>query len=263
MTATLTTLARRFLPPTVRRPLGSAVGYVHENWIRYLQGLIFDLRGGIFRVDGCELEIPTDLTTRAYRSCFLSGDYEAEERALIRRLVRPEDRVLELGACLGIVSCVTNRLLRDRTKHLVVEGNPKLIPWIERNRQRNGAGFAIENAAASREREVTFYLHPRYIVGGTAQRKSEEPVTVPGRSLEALHAERGPFDVMIMDIEGGEIDVLPGAEELLKSYRLVIIELHPWATGAEGAERCREILRTAGLRHADTVGDTEAWLRGG
>jgi len=35
---------------------------------------------------------------------FLDGSYEAEERALIREFVRPSDAVLELGACLGIVS---------------------------------------------------------------------------------------------------------------------------------------------------------------
>ncbi len=262
MTSSLTQSARKFLPPSIRRPLGSALGYVHQEWIRPVQGWIFDLRGGRFRVDGCEFDIPKDLTSRAYRSCFLSADYEAEERALIGRYVQPADRVLELGACLGIVSCVTNRLLAERTKHLVVEGNPKLIPWIERNRQLNGAGFSVLNAAASREAEVTFYLHPRYIVGGTAQRKSDEPVTVPGRSLESLHAEDGPFDVMIMDIEGGEIDVLPGTEALLRAYRLVIIEWHEWATGAEGLERCRATLAAAGLRKVDAVGDTEAWLRG-
>ena len=59
-----------------------------------------------------------------YRSCFMRGSYEHEERELIRRWLKPEDHVIEFGACLGIVSCVTNKLLKDKTRHVVVEANP-------------------------------------------------------------------------------------------------------------------------------------------
>lgn len=261
MSATLKTTVRDFLPSPVRKPLGNLWGAVRHHCIQPLQGLLFDLSGGRFKADGCEFEIPRALTSRAYRSCFWVGDYEAEERALIRNLLRPDDRVMELGACIGIVSCVTNRLLSNKSQHLVVEGNPKLIPSIERNREINQAGFTIENCAVSQEPEVTFYLHPKYIVGGTSQRKTDQPVTVPGRSLLELHQRHGPFNVMIMDVEGSELDVLPAAADLLRSYRLVILELHPWAVGEAGVARCREILAHAGLRNVGSVGSTEAWQR--
>lgn len=189
------------------------------------------------------------------------GDYEAEERALIKRFLRPEDSVLELGACIGAVSCTTNKLLKDKSRHVVVEGNPKLIPSLEKNKSINGCGFTILNRAASQEKTVTFYLSEEFIVGGTAQRVSPHPVTVPGSSLEELNSEFGPFTALIMDIEGAEADVIPPSHEFLKTCRLVVVETHDWACGADRTEECRRVLSAAGLKHVATEDATEAWLR--
>jgi len=254
-------LAQRYLPETIRKPLGIAAGRFDVAVVQPIQGMIFDLSGGRFHADGCEFIIPTDITSRSYRACFLEGDYEAEERELIRKFLRPTDTVLELGACLGIVSCVTNKILADKSRHVVVEGNPFCIPTIHRNRELNQAGFLVENAAVSNEREVTFYLHPIYVVGGTTQCKTSRPVRVPARSLADLETRHGPFTALIMDIEGSELEIFSASTEILKNYRLVIVELHPWAIGEENVERCREILAAAGLRFQQRAGITEAWQR--
>jgi len=254
-------LARKHLPEPIRKFLGTLAGKFYEGVIQPLEGLIFDLSGGRFRIDGCVLEIPKNLTSMSYRSCFLEGDYEAEERALIRTYVQPEDSVLEMGACMGIVSCVTNKLLKDKTRHVVVEGNPFLNAAIQRNREINGCGFLVENCAVSNQPEVTFFLHPRYIVGGTVQRESNRPVRVPGRSWRDLDARYGPFSVLIIDIEGSELEALESSRDLLAKYRLVIIELHAWAIGEEGVERCRTLMKEAGLCYQSSAGITEAWAR--
>jgi len=261
MEAPIRNLARSYLPSPIRKPLGSLAGKFKHNVIDFLRGLYFDRIVRRFRADGCEFEIPRYLTSVAYRACFLDNSYEAEERGLIRHFIRSEDGVLEAGACLGIVSCVTNKLLRDNRRHVVVEGNPLCIPAIHRNRQINQCGFLVENCALSNQPDVTFYLHPVYIVGGTALRESNRPVRVPGRSLQELDARYGPFTALIMDIEGAELEAFKGAEEVLKRYRVVIVELHEWAIGADKVERCREILRGAGLRFKQSAGITEAWER--
>jgi FkbM family methyltransferase len=255
------TLARKLLPSPIRKPLGNAAGRFCQPVVYFIGGLVFDCFIRRFHADGCEFEIPKHLTSRIYRAGFLTNDYEAEERELIRRFIRKDDRVLEVGACLGIVSCVTNKLLGDNTRHVVVEGNPFCIPAIHRNREINQCGFLVDNCALSNQSDVTFYLHPTYIVGGTFQRKSSRPVRVPGRTLRELDARHGPFSALVMDIEGAELDALEPAEEMLDKYRVVIIELHEWAIGAENVERCREILRRAGLQFKQRAGITEAWQR--
>ena len=169
--------------------------------------------------------------------------------------------MLELGACLGIVSCVTNKLLRDHTRHVVVEGNPFCIPSIHRNRELNHCGFLVENCAVSAQRDVTFYLHPVYVVGGTTQRATGRPVRVPSRSLIDLEEKYGPFSVLIMDVEGSELEVLGASGDALTKYRLVIVELHDWAIGLDGVNRCRTTLERSGLRLVKRAGLTEAWER--
>jgi FkbM family methyltransferase len=261
MVTTIRRLARRTLPEPFRRKLGNLLGPFDHHVARPLEGFVFDLKGGKFRADGCVFEIPRHLTTRTYRACFLRDDYEQEERALIHQLLQPDDAVIEFGACLGVVSCVTNRLLRDRSRHLVVEANPKLIPSIYLNRDLNKAGFLIEHCALSNKPEETFYLHPHYIVGGSSKRATELPVRVPGRSWRELDARYGPFTALIVDIEGAELDVFEASRELLARYRLVIIEMHPWAIGEEGAQRCRAIMTEAGLRLVNRAGHIEGWQR--
>lgn len=261
MTNQIRQTARRFLPPGIRRPLGALAGRIQIGILQPIQGTIFDLFVRRFRADGCEFEIPRKITSRSYRACFLSGSYEAEERELIRSFVRPTDQVLELGGCLGIVSCVTNKLLKDRTRHVVVEGNPFCIPSLHRNRDLNDCGYLVENCAVSNEREATFYLHPVYVVGGTTQRKTKLPVRLPGRSLSELTNRYGPFDTLIMDIEGSELEIFTPAAAELKSFRLVIVELHDWAIGEDGVQKCRDLMAAAGLKFQRRVGITEAWQR--
>ena len=254
-------VARKHLPDSVRKPLGALAGRFKTGVVQPLQGFIFDLQGGRFNADGCTFAIPKDITTRAYRACFLNGAYESEERDLVRKWVRPEDSVIELGACMGIVSCTTNKLLKDKSRHVVVEANPFCIPALYRNKELNQSGFLIEHCAVHKDPEVTFYVHPVWVVGGTYQRPTERPFRLPAKSLRQLDQERGPFTVLVIDIEGGEKDVFEDSIEILKRYRLVIVELHEFALGQEGVERCREIMRQSGLELVGTCGITEAWQR--
>jgi FkbM family methyltransferase len=254
-------LARVWLPDAIRKPLGTLLLGFEQTVIRWIQGALLDLRGPHFYLDGCELTVPRDQTTRIFRASFFNRSYEASERQLVREFVRPSDAVLELGACLGVVSCVTNKILSDKTRHVVVEGNPRLIPTLQRNRELNDCEFIIENCAASDQSQVTFFLHPVYIVGGSTQRETQQSVQVPGRSWRELDSMHGPFTVLIMDVEGSELDIFEGSPELIARYRLVIVELHEWAIGKEKVERCRELLRAGGLNLVRQAEITEAWER--
>jgi hypothetical protein len=49
--------------------------------------------------------------------------------------------------------------------------------------------------------------------------------------------------------------------DLLKQFRIVIVELHDWAIGEAGVERCRQMLLDSGLCFAGRAGITEVWRR--
>ena len=188
-------------------------------------------------------------------------EYEAEERILVCSHIDKNDSVLELGACLGIVSCVTNKLLTRPERHVVVEGNPFCIPVLHRNRTLNHCSFLIEHCAVGEGHDVTFYLHPKFVVGGSTQCKTHLPVRVPGRSLKELDSRHGPFSALIIDVEGAELEVFENSREVLSRLRLVIAELHEFVIGAKGVERCRQILRECGMVLVGNAGITEVWRR--
>lgn len=254
--------ARSTLPDSIRKPLGAFCGRIFQVGVRPILGWLFDVFQGRYRTGGCEFEIPRDQTNRNFRACFFLDDYENEERALIARHLRRDDSVLEYGSCIGVVSCTTNKLLNPSSKHVVVEGNPLLISSIAKNRVINNCTFTLCNAlAADRDGFLPFHIHPEYIVGGSLRNVGDVVFPVEGLPLKTALERHGTFDVLIVDVEGAELELLRGGLSELRSFGLVIVELHPFAYGSEGSENCRALLTEAGFHHVDTEGDTEVWSR--
>lgn len=226
------------------------------------QGLLFDLFcRGQFKTDGCSFEIPKNVTNLRLRGSCFDNTYELPERSLVHKFIRPEDTVLELGACLGIVSCTTSVQLRDQSRSLVVEANPRCIPVIEKNRDLNKCAFRIENCAVCNQKEATLFLGDAGILSATLKNNSGFRVTVPGESLAELFRRHGPFSVLIMDIEGSELEALESSAQILQNFRFIVIELHAGIIGEDGVKRCREILHQSGFKCSGRSVDTEAWLR--
>jgi FkbM family methyltransferase len=222
------------------------VGYIYSSLNKY------------YKTDNCKFLIPNDMVDMGFRSRFYFNVYELEERQLVKKYIRPDDKVIELGACIGVISSITNKLLTSpESKHLVIEANPNLIPWIYKNKTLNKSNFKIEFCALSQGTTVTFYLND-LIVGGSLQ-KEGVPTEVPARSLLELEEKYGQYNVMIMDIEGGEYDVLRNSESLLEHYRLLIIELHEDVLGEEILEECRNILRKQSFTMLERMDRTEVW----
>ncbi|RDH77714.1 FkbM family methyltransferase [Mycolicibacterium moriokaense] len=229
----------------------------------YVHGLLFDLRGGLYSTEGMAFRIAPEQFPRSYRSRLYFDIYEAPERALAQKWIQPDSSVLELGGCIGVVSCVVNQLLESPERHLVIEANPTLIPLLRENRDANGCLYQIENCIVSRAPEAEFYI------GGimTANRKDSaigKSIKVESQTLESLeerHAMR--FDTLIMDIEGGEFDFFTENAARLADMKLVILELHTRILSAHQVGLCTSVLEHAGLRRVDVRGETDVWARPG
>ena len=66
---------------------------------------------------------------------FAEGKIEVDEQYLVKRHVAPQATVLELGANLGVVSSVVNKMLTYPENQVVVEANPTIIPYLEANKK--------------------------------------------------------------------------------------------------------------------------------
>ena len=204
----------------------------------------------IVRLDGCKFILDENLLPENVVDLLLENNYEAPEREALKAFLDPELPVIELGACLGVVSCLTNRRLQHPEKHIVVEANLDLVPMIEENRALNGCRFKIVNAAVSYGAEtITFNVNDN-ILASSLTGDEQQAVVVSTVTLQRLLDEPG-FEkaTLICDIEGAELQLVEHELEVIRErVAMIIMELHDRIVGDEPTERMLKTLERVGFR---------------
>lgn len=162
------------------------------------------------------------------KSRFLLGSWEMETRYLIKKYLPDNLPVIELGACVGVVSCITNRRLRNPELHLVVEANNNCLPMLRQNRQKNNCRFKIINAAlAYSNQQVDFFLSENinegYLHGSKNKSFSVSVITLQ----QLIDLGEYPMLNLICDIEGAERDLVRNEGRVLKEkVEWLFLEIH-------------------------------------
>lgn len=157
--------------------------------------------------------------------------YERPEIAGLRRIVRPGDRVLELGSGLGIISALAARMAGPNGRVRSYEANFSLLDHTKAFLAANGMttvdlvhGVLVnEQSPAPR----LFHLAASFAEGSLLPKSGHDKaktVEVPSESLSAVLADFRP-DVLICDIEGAEVELLPSLPP--STLRAAVVELHP------------------------------------
>ena len=230
---------------------------------QYLAGIYFTLFKKVFRKNGITIHVPFQLTDIPFRGRFVQNKYEKEEATHLAKLIVPTDKVLELGSCLGYVSCLTNNLIGNKEDHVVVEANPDLIPWIQKNRDANNCLFKIEHCIISPEKKNEFYIHD-LIVGGSTRRKTTHKIEVDGLTFKELEQKYSiAFNTLIMDIEGGELDLFRMHQNEIAKFQKIFYEVHPFANilSKEEAMECESILRNLDFHLVLRDGNFQVWQK--
>lgn len=189
--------------------------------------------------------------------------YEGDEIAGALAVVRPGDRVLELGAGLGIVGAVTAKNAQPEAM-LSFEANPELVPHIRSLHRENGLDGVIELrnevlvSAPERPDSMTFYVQNSFLGSSLHDKTSRKTraVEVPTADYHATVKAFRP-NVLIMDIEGGELEFLRHAD--LTGIRAVVIEFHPSVYGKDGMQTCKSALRDVGFKKNDALSTRLVW----
>jgi FkbM family methyltransferase len=227
------------------------------NWYRdRLKGTIVALKGNRIYMDGMTYSVEPFSSTL---KCTLSkGRFEEPERELVRRWLPAEIPVVELGGGMGAVSCLANRKLSDPAQHIVVEANPGMVPLLERNRDLNGCGFFVVNAALGYDsRSLTLDLDPDFVGSSASGAKwGNGTFTVRTATVSDMMAQRGFGQCgIICDIEGAEADLIE--RELPKlgaCVRYLLAEFHRYILGAQRTQSLFNALREMGFVEKQTIG---------
>ena len=253
-------LSRAFQQDGARGVLDVLAHKVKSTWRRgevWQLGRFIGMPTDIVRLDGCRFSIAKDRVPANVIDLLLSDLYEEPERKALRTFLDPELPVIELGACIGVVSCLTNRRLRRPEQHVVVEANPALLPLLEDNRARNDCRFEIVHAAVSYGVETIKFNVDDNILASSVGGDERQAVTVATVTLERLLNEHGVArTTLICDIEGAELQLV---EHELKTIgervATIIMELHDRIVGQEQTQAMLSQLESAGFKIVSRDGD--------
>ena len=183
----------------------------------------------------------------------LRNEYEGFERQAVLQYVRPEFPVVELGGCIGVVSCVTNRILLNPRMHVVVEPSPSVIPLLQENRDINHCEFEILNRAIAYDRpSMTFVETTDYWGNALKPDAGKAMVTVGTTRLGDIVAERGFLTfTLICDIEGHEYDLVQREGEVLQKADTIILETHSRLIGVAKTQTLLSAIRELGFHTID------------
>lgn len=145
-----------------------------------------------------------------------NGAYEPETIALLRRLLRPGDRFVDVGGNVGLHTLAAAGVVGESGRVIVLEPSPQVFPRLLRNLALNRLRHVdpVLVAASNRSGLIRLALVPEDNLGtgGEATSPSQEAYTATVVELATLLAELQvpSIDVVKIDVEGQEQKVLEG-----------------------------------------------------
>jgi FkbM family methyltransferase len=197
---------------------------------RHARAIVAEAPTGLFAVD------PEDVGYGSVGKALLRrGGYGANEIAILTPHLGPNVDVLVVGAHIGTLVVPLSRLCR---RIVAIEANPATYRLLLMSLALNGvANCATLNRAASDEVGQLQFLASRANSGGSKRLpKIRDPlyyqdnptlISVDAVRLDDEAVTAGPFDVIVMDIEGSEFFALRGMPRLLAGARILQIEFLP------------------------------------
>jgi FkbM family methyltransferase len=241
----LTPMGDTFLLKRVIRGVIRRVPFLHrlvdQSFRRFQSGQEALLHPGVtkqFTVAGVKLEIDGSLLSPRTLAALRAGNYEDQESGEVPGFVQEGDRILELGGGIGFISSIAARQ-RKAESIVVFEANPQLVPVIKHTHQLNGVKATVVNAVVVPKQTtptLPFYLRDDFWASSLAPKPwgYSRTIDVPTRSLADVLAEHKPT-LLIVDIEGGEIDLFDDVE--LPGVKKVYLELHQNVLGRAGMKK--------------------------
>ena len=189
-------------------------------------------KGDLVEFDGLTIFIDNANYAPEIRRQLRSGTYERRERMLALQFLTGGDRVLEVGTAIGIVAMTAARMVGPENV-ATFDANPDILADAEANFRRNDLGIKARCGVLVNRRSFTpgstlpFYVDNAFwasrLIAPADPAAVVKTLDIPTFCLEDEIA-RGAANVLICDIEGGEVDLLGEAD--LTGVRLILMETH-------------------------------------
>jgi FkbM family methyltransferase len=165
------------------------------------------------------------------RAVLLQGGFETAEIEFLCKKISAGDTVLDVGANIGIFSMAFADAVDTQGKVLALEPLPQNIERLKNNLKLNHLQnvqiFPV--AAGQVNGKVKIHLANDLafasVIAVKGQHGNNLVMTISMRKLDEIWQQVGspPVTVLKIDVEGGELEVLKGAEELIKVCQPLIM----------------------------------------
>lgn len=156
-------------------------------------------------------------------------------------------RILDLGGNIGL-SVLNFKMLYPQSKITVLEADPKIFSYMERNVVGNGYDdVELINKAAWNEETVLRFRSEGADGGRLAGDSDSGIIEVPTVRVSNLLAER-EFDFLKIDIEGAEDAVIEDCASHLHRLQYVFVEYHSRTDRKQSLDKIISTLAGAGFR---------------
>lgn len=190
------------------------------------------------RVAGAKALVPLD--DFVGRAMYFFGELDPKITRALRRVLRPGDVALDIGANLGLVSLQMARMVGPGGAVHAFEPNPTMQAYLSATLAANpNLPIRLHRFALGREEGELPLMIPTGNAGAASLVDSggsfaTEPVTVQIRQLDTVCAQIGidRIGAIKMDVEGFEAQVLEGGRTTIERMRprLILLEengFHP------------------------------------
>lgn len=214
---------------------------------------------------GVVLEIGSDAVPDKTVAALYLGLIERSERQVLGEVLSRDYPVIELGAGVGSVTLAIAEHIRPDCGMLLVEANPRLASWWQRNVALSmGKDLQFMNVAAASgsQTSVRFLLEPALLGSRVARQGDAAAVDVEALTIPEIHRRSG-FErfSLVCDIEGAEFSLLEESDSgvFLAACQSIVMEMHP-EKGRE-TQRLIELFTAAGLAHVATRHEVYGFAR--
>ena len=176
------------------------------------------------------------------KSLEVYGEYSELEVALWRKLLKPGDVVLDVGANIGALTLALADIVGENGCVTAFEPQPETAELLKRNVDERVAvrDYALGMVeGTTRVPSLGSAIHKNY--GGVAIGSGELEVKI--HTLDSSVCDK--IDFIKIDVEGSEVAVLMGARGTIEKYRpLLYVENHPDQPGQD----LLRLIRSLGYR---------------
>lgn len=221
---------------------------------KILDRIVYTLEAAFSRkavdYEGVRLLVQHELLSETVKRSIYRRMYEKAEISILKKTLGNNDRVLELGSCMGFLGAYVSKQVGPENV-VLVEANPDMIPLLEANLAGNGVSPKIVNAmvGATDGADADFYVMPDVWSSSAINKDAQKSraIRIESISLATLLAQARPT-YLIVDIEGAEKDILDAGVLKASTVQKICAELHPKYIGNQATSRLIRDIEDAGFQ---------------